>query len=271
MYEVQASCRKWHKSINRKEYMSFQLSLGHSPLSSSQVRQEQQQVVSTYGSTITPTTINAAPYTSAVVKECLRITDLIAGVPRLATKELPLPGGYVVPAGCPVLVAFSAMNAAHAAAGRGVAVAAGGPDAAAATATNGVSSSSSTSGRDTGISATSTAEADAALEDLKLFKPERWLTTVKSKASTPAKDTTIKRMVADSGAGGGDGVVPKENHPFGMGQRYCLGWALATAELTVMLTELVRGYQLAADTNTSWGDYPILKPKNGLPTTLTPL
>jgi hypothetical protein len=183
------------------------------------------------------------------------------------------------------MVAFSAMNAAHAKARRGAAAAAatGGGRGAAATAEEGgdspavvaftganeISSSSGLLigplGGGSGGDAAAATSTYLVSEDLKLFKPERWLITDKTKARANLETGSIAAREH------ANGVLPPENHPFGMGQRYCLGWALATAELTVMLSELVRGYEVKADTNTSWGDYPILNPRNGLPTTLTPL
>lgn len=58
--------------------------------------------------------------------------------------------------------------------------------------------------------------------------------------------------------------------PFGTGQRTCIGMNLAYAEMTAVLAELGRTYNLQADTATEWKDFPIKRPGNGLPIRLTP-
>jgi len=66
--------------------------------------------VSKYGPTITPEAYRNMPYTLAVVKETLRLAQIIAYMPRMATQELSVPGGPTLPAGCPFLIAMAAIS-----------------------------------------------------------------------------------------------------------------------------------------------------------------
>lgn len=54
-------------------------------------------------------------------------------------------------------------------------------------------------------------------------------------------------------------------HPFGLGQHHCLGYLLAEAELAVVLTEVARSYEVVAEVDTEWRDFPMKRPTNGLP------
>lgn len=76
-----------------------------------QVHQEQLAVVAKHGPTLTPEAYRDMPYTLAVAKETLRLAQIIAYLPRVATRELPVPGGPTLPAGCPFLVALAAISA----------------------------------------------------------------------------------------------------------------------------------------------------------------
>lgn len=53
--------------------------------------------------------------------------------------------------------------------------------------------------------------------------------------------------------------------------RYCLGAALATAEMKVFLALLARHYSFDADNNTEWKPALGYFPANGLPLVLTKL
>lgn len=75
-----------------------------------QVQAEQTAVVAKHGSTLTPEAYADMPYSMAVVKETLRLAQIIPNVPRIATKELQVPGGPTLPAGCPFVVAFEAIG-----------------------------------------------------------------------------------------------------------------------------------------------------------------
>lgn len=76
-----------------------------------QVQAEQAAVLSKHGPTLTPAAYADMPYTKAVVKETLRAAQIIAYVPRVATRELKVPGGPTLPAGCPFIMALSAISA----------------------------------------------------------------------------------------------------------------------------------------------------------------
>lgn len=76
-----------------------------------QVQAEQAAVVARHGATLTPAAYADMPYTQAVVKETLRSAQIIAYVPRVATRELQVPGGPTLPAGCPFIMALSAISA----------------------------------------------------------------------------------------------------------------------------------------------------------------
>lgn len=69
-------------------------------------------MVSKHGPTITPEAYRDMPYTMAVVKDTLRLSQIIAYMPRMATQELSVPGGPTLPAGCPFLIAMAAISAA---------------------------------------------------------------------------------------------------------------------------------------------------------------
>lgn len=58
-----------------------------------------------------PPPLSQLPYTSAVVRETLRLAQIVAYVPRVATRALPpvAPGKPGVPAGCPFLAVYSAI------------------------------------------------------------------------------------------------------------------------------------------------------------------
>lgn len=51
--------------------------------------------------------------------------------------------------------------------------------------------------------------------------------------------------------------------------RYCLGAALAMAEMKVFLAVLARNYSFTADNNTEWKPALGFYPANGLPTVFT--
>jgi hypothetical protein len=72
---------------------------------------EQAAVVAALGPALSPAAIAAAPYATAVIRETLRYRPVVAGAMRTALRDIPLPGGESVPAGCPVVVAFSSMAA----------------------------------------------------------------------------------------------------------------------------------------------------------------
>jgi cytochrome P450 len=74
------------------------------------VHAEQDAVASKYGPTLTPAAYAAMPYTIAVIKETLRLAQIISVVPRLATKDLPVPGGPTLRAGCPFLINLEAIS-----------------------------------------------------------------------------------------------------------------------------------------------------------------
>lgn len=59
--------------------------------------------------------------------------------------------------------------------------------------------------------------------------------------------------------------------PWGYGQHFCLGSTLATAELTAALSVLARGYELIADADVVWEDFPIKKPSKFFGVTLAQL
>lgn len=75
-----------------------------------QVQAEQAAVLAKHGPTLTPGAYADMPYSMAVIKETLRLAQIIPNVPRIATKELQVPGGPTLPAGCPFFAAFEAIG-----------------------------------------------------------------------------------------------------------------------------------------------------------------
>lgn len=75
-----------------------------------QVQEEQADVVATFGPTLTPEAYKAMPYTMAVTKETLRVAQIIAYVPRKTTRELSVPNGPTMAAGCPFFIALAAIS-----------------------------------------------------------------------------------------------------------------------------------------------------------------
>lgn len=73
------------------------------------------------------------------------------------------------------------------------------------------------------------------------FMPERWLDAANAK------------------------TLAAHQHPFGLGQHYCVGSQLAQAEMMALLTEVARSYDVVAEVDTEWVDFPIKRPANGLP------
>ena len=68
--------------------------------------------MSHHGPTLTPEAYRDMPYSMAVIKEVLRLAQIIAYVPRMATREVAVPGGPTLPSACPFLVALAAISAA---------------------------------------------------------------------------------------------------------------------------------------------------------------
>ncbi|WIA16755.1 hypothetical protein OEZ85_013407 [Tetradesmus obliquus] len=68
-----------------------------------------------------------------------------------------------------------------------------------------------------------------------------------------------------------EGAKPGQLMPFGGGARYCLGAALAMAEMKTFLALLARQYAFQADTATEWKPALGYYPANGLPLVLSQL
>lgn len=75
-----------------------------------QVAAEQDVVLARHGPVMTAEAYQQMPYATAVAKETLRLAHIISYVPRKTTRELSIPRGPTVPAGCPFVVALSAMS-----------------------------------------------------------------------------------------------------------------------------------------------------------------
>jgi len=147
----------------------------------------------------------AMPYTTAVTKEVLRLAQIVAYAPRVATQAVPghrarSPG---IPAGCPFILALSSISSAD----------------------------------------------PAVAGDAEQLRPERWLDPTNTKS------------------------LQQHQLPFGVGQHYCVGSHLALAELTAVLAEVGRSWQVLLEDNqdTEWLDFPIKRPSNGLPIRLRAL
>lgn len=69
-------------------------------------------MVAQHGPTLTSAAYADMPYTTAVIREVLRLAQIVAYVPRIATRELPVPGGPTLSSGCPFIVALASISAA---------------------------------------------------------------------------------------------------------------------------------------------------------------
>jgi len=49
------------------------------------------------------------PFNAAVIREALRLRPIVPAAMRRAGRDIQLPGGAVIPSGCPVAIAFSSM------------------------------------------------------------------------------------------------------------------------------------------------------------------
>lgn len=84
--------------------------LAQNPEVLEKVHAEQLDVVARCGPSLTSEAYKSMPYTMAVIKETLRLAQIVGYVPRMATRELSVPGGPVLPSGCPFLVALAAIS-----------------------------------------------------------------------------------------------------------------------------------------------------------------
>jgi cytochrome P450 len=128
--------------------------------------------------------------------------QIVANVPRVATKPINTPGAPAVPSGCPFSASWCGMSV-----------------------------------------------LDPAVKgSQKDFKPERWLNP-KNKAS-----------------------LKLHQNPFGSGTHNCLGYRIARAVAAAVAHELALTYELSADTNTAFNDFPTgSRPVNELPLSLKAL
>lgn len=152
---------------------------------------------------LTSAAIAAMPYTTAVAREVLRLAQIVAYAPRVATRAVPGHAGSPgVPSGCPFILALSSISSAD----------------------------------------------PAVAGDAEQLRPERWLDPANTKS------------------------LQQHQLPFGVGQHYCVGSNLAMAELTAVLAEVGRSWQVSLDDqDVEWLDFPIKRPSNGLPIRLQPL
>ncbi|GBF88018.1 cytochrome P450 [Raphidocelis subcapitata] len=90
---------------------SMLAALAADPRALARLADEQAAVLAAHGEALTPAAVAAAPYATAVIRETLRIRPVVAGAMRTAVRDVELPGGLVIPRGCPMAVAFSAMAA----------------------------------------------------------------------------------------------------------------------------------------------------------------
>lgn len=166
------------------------------------LRAEQQAVAAKHCPTLGLKALGAMTYTEAAISEALRLGQMVANVPRVATKAIETPRAPPVPAGCP----FSASWA-----GQSV--------------------------LDPAVQGSTTA-----------FNPDRWLDK-RNKASLKLHQT-----------------------PFGYGTHSCLGWRIARAVAAAVAQELALAYELSAETDAAWDDFPTgSRPANELPLSLKPM
>eukprot|EP00879_Flechtneria_rotunda_P028024 GHRR01030098.1.p1 GENE.GHRR01030098.1~~GHRR01030098.1.p1 ORF type:complete len:391 (+),score=127.16 GHRR01030098.1:664-1836(+) len=88
-------------------YMLWLLGTHHEVMN--KLREEHAAVQAKYGQRHIPS-LAAVPYTAAVLKETLRMSQIIGAIPRVATQPLQTPGAPTVPSGCPFAVVLFAMS-----------------------------------------------------------------------------------------------------------------------------------------------------------------
>lgn len=72
-----------------------------------QLRDEHNRLASKYGGpALSLRYLKDMTYTDAVLAETLRVAQIVASVPRLATKAIDTPNAPKVPAGCPFSAAW---------------------------------------------------------------------------------------------------------------------------------------------------------------------
>lgn len=83
--------------------------LSGKPEALQKLRAEQAQVAPA-GAPLTLGALGAMPYTLGAIGEVLRLSQIVSGVPRLATKDLDLPRAPAIPSGCPLSVSWGGMS-----------------------------------------------------------------------------------------------------------------------------------------------------------------
>ncbi|WIA10314.1 hypothetical protein OEZ85_010506 [Tetradesmus obliquus] len=72
--------------------------LHNHPAAMQQLRQEQQALLARHGSQLSTGVLREMPYAEAVIRETLRLRNVVPGLHRVAARDIEL-GGYAVPAG----------------------------------------------------------------------------------------------------------------------------------------------------------------------------
>lgn len=83
--------------------------LSRSPEALQKLRTEQGQVAPA-GAPLTLGALGDMRYTQGAIGEVLRLSQIVSGVPRQATKDLDLPRAPAIPAGCPLSVSWGGMS-----------------------------------------------------------------------------------------------------------------------------------------------------------------
>ncbi|KAF8055110.1 CYP716B1 [Scenedesmus sp. PABB004] len=202
------------------------------PEAMAQLRAEQAALVARRGAAIDGAALREMHYAEAVIRETLRLNNVVVGLMRSAAKDFEL-GGYRVPAGSTLYLALSDVAL-----------------------------------RD----ARWADDDPAAFRPARMLTPEGQRPGALMRERAPPCGAAPRRGRPPAARAAPTPppcrLAAAAAAAFGHGPRFCAGYALAMAEMKTFLALLARDYDFDADTNTAWRQEIGRVPKNGLPTTV---